>query len=634
MRAMQGKWMQVLWGLVFAVATGHAQSPAETLNGKTIHLIIDPVPGAAFYFQNDTVPMTKVSPHEWVVTTSGQDPLLTDFNLRTNWTRDKAETFAWKVTPQGLSQAEASRFPLAAFQGQSELWIVVDPAGPVTAPPVVSLKQPKVVHILNPWPSTAPQMRSGIVTRSMFVTPGTCGWFSVLLLGPNLGSGHFMAIGGDESYGKNGWVGHDDFDFNELFAGKGDTLWLNTEANAWSTANPGMEGLCEYGMRFTVHDMSRNHPDFDFANISGSQLTTGMVKPRLGPGRKPSSTQKSLPAPQTYDTFDTWWITDTTATDTTMRNYPGCAEITLKKTKDGGWRYDSYWDSPIDHGFFPTTGLVDPYPSEAATTCAVTPPPGNEFVAPKEPKRNFNFCVESHASFIYVKGQKFHINGDDDLWIFINDKLVVDRGGIHPPVSDSVDLDQLGLVQGQDYAWDIFQCDRQPCASTLRLSTNIYFKQKSPLNWVLETNSNGVQKIQFSKIIGASEKCAYASSDSTQYTTVALKMELHYSLDGLWSKQDDLSEGTNHNGGIILSGSNVTLDTTKLRAAELRPGAYRIVAYEPANPKTMTFFQFRVSGATTALQRKLAPRGMRHKTGALPNALGRRVKAKVLPRTL
>jgi hypothetical protein len=154
------------------------------------------------------------------------------------------------VTPQGLSQAEASRFPLATFQGQSELWIVVDPAGPVTAPPVVSLKQPKVVHILNPWPSTAPQMRSGIVTRPMFVTPGTCGWFSVLLLGPNLGPGHFIAIGGNESYGKNGWVGHD---------------------------------------------------DFDFATISGSQLTTGMVKPLLGPGRKPSSTQKSLPAPQTYD---------------------------------------------------------------------------------------------------------------------------------------------------------------------------------------------------------------------------------------------------------------------------------------------------------------------------------------------
>jgi fibro-slime domain-containing protein len=183
----------------------------------------------------------------------------------------------------------------------------------------------------------------------------------------------------------------------------------------------------------------------------------------------------------------------------------------------------------------------------------MTSPPGNEFVAPKEPKRNFNFCVESHASFIYVKGQKFHINGDDDLWIFINDKLVVDRGGIHPPVSDSVLLDTMGLNQGMDYSWDMFQCDRQPCASTLRLSTNIFLKQKWPLNWDLKTASNGVQKIQFSKIIGASEKCAMR------------------------------------------------------------------VPTRPNIPR---------------LHRKLAPRAMRHKTGALPNALGRRVKAKVLPRTL
>ncbi len=205
----------------------------------------------------------------------------------------------------------------------------------------------------------------------MFVTPGACGWFSGLLFGPNLAPGHFIAGGLDESYGKQGRFSTADFDFNELFAGKGDTLWLNTESNAW-----------------------------------------------------------------------------TTAVDPSLRNVPGCAEITLKKTNDGGWRHFSYWDSPIDHGFFPTFDLSDPFPGEAASTCAVMPSPETQYVTQSEVKRNFNFCVESHGTFSYVKGQKFQISGDDDIWVFINDKLVIDRGGVHPPASDSVLLDTMGLNQG------------------------------------------------------------------------------------------------------------------------------------------------------------------------------------------
>jgi fibro-slime domain-containing protein len=98
-------------------------------------------------------------------------------------------------------------------------------------------------------------------------------------------------------------------------------------------------------------------------------------------------------------------------------------------------------------------------------------------------QRDMNYCFESHASFKYEPGQVFNFSGDDDMWVFINNQLVIDLGGIHPALPGRVDLDTITtpakLVEGTIYPIDIFFCERNIRSSNVRLSTNIYFAQSS-----------------------------------------------------------------------------------------------------------------------------------------------------------
>jgi len=87
---------------------------------------------------------------------------------------------------------------------------------------------------------------------------------------------------------------------------------------------------------------------------------------------------------------------------------------------------------------------------------------------------NLFFCFESHATFIYDPEQVFAFSGDDDIWVFINNKLVIDLGGGHLAAPGKVKLDTLGLTAGNEYNIDIFFCDRRSTMSNVRINTNMY----------------------------------------------------------------------------------------------------------------------------------------------------------------
>eukprot|EP01117_Protostelium_nocturnum_P006016 TRINITY_DN2163_c0_g1_i1.p1 TRINITY_DN2163_c0_g1~~TRINITY_DN2163_c0_g1_i1.p1 ORF type:complete len:629 (-),score=164.49 TRINITY_DN2163_c0_g1_i1:127-2013(-) len=90
------------------------------------------------------------------------------------------------------------------------------------------------------------------------------------------------------------------------------------------------------------------------------------------------------------------------------------------------------------------------------------------------PYHNFGFCMESHSVFTYRGGEVFNFTGDDDLWIFVDNRLAMDLGGLHPARYGNINLDTFGgLYKGATYNFDIFYCERHTFFSTIKVQTTI-----------------------------------------------------------------------------------------------------------------------------------------------------------------
>ena len=56
---------------------------------------------------------------------------------------------------------------------------------------------------------------------------------------------------------------------------------------------------------------------------------------------------------------------------------------------------------------------------------------------------NFGFTTHVLRHFTYRKGQTFTFTGDDDVWVYVEGKQVIDLGGLHPSRSRTVNLDDI-----------------------------------------------------------------------------------------------------------------------------------------------------------------------------------------------
>lgn len=96
---------------------------------------------------------------------------------------------------------------------------------------------------------------------------------------------------------------------------------------------------------------------------------------------------------------------------------------------------------------------------------------------------NYHFSMKSHSKFVYKKSDnlEFHFAGDDDVYLYINNQLVMDLGGAHESrsedllLNDLVESGELDLVDGKVYSFDFFYMERHAWASNISIQSNINF---------------------------------------------------------------------------------------------------------------------------------------------------------------
>jgi len=193
-----------------------------------------------------------------------------------------------------------------------------------------------------------------------------------------------------------------------------------------------------YGWGLPGGDGYYGHPDFE-VNPTTYGLDTGIVENDLGLDKKPVyAGQAGNPWTSGQVNFDQW--------------YRDTANINMSKADNLTFTYDGSKYVYENSFFFPIDGELL----------------GNDGRA-----NNYHFTLEMHSQFTYQGGETFSFTGDDDLWVFINDELVIDLGGVHGAMSASVNLDTLGLTIGENYDFDLFFAERHTTASNFKVQTTI-----------------------------------------------------------------------------------------------------------------------------------------------------------------
>jgi len=246
-----------------------------------------------------------------------------------------------------------------------------------------------------------------------------------------------------------------------------------------------LAGKCVLRVPALFRDFQHTHSDFEQAGCGSQTAVPGIVQNGLSPRGKPVLAANGPKVCIASAASFAEWYTNT------PNNSPIVGELVLFDNGNGGFvnRWGANGErwteggTPLDGTpfFFP----IDNSPKALTDTRydAATGPPyaadltWESAVVPGAGQHNFHFTTEVRYWFVFeaAKAASLAFTGDDDVWVFVNGKLALDLGGLHPPASGSVVLDAAaastyGLADGKVYAISIFHAERHTEGSSFRLT--------------------------------------------------------------------------------------------------------------------------------------------------------------------
>ena len=486
--------------------------------------------------------------------------------------------------------------------------------------------EPKVVRLKSPWENMSPSMvieSTGDIIKMGPLTD-TCGWYTgTVYKHTDDWKVYFKQSFGMERYGGKGTVdeyGNLDslISLDSLMALQ-DTVWVypnpkNSYYPNDTTEYPGILGICpSLKISALVVDWAgesyHDSVDVDFGNIVyGNPYTSmygrnqngeldslkacsghvpGMVQDTLvngAPARKDSSEYPWHLCTAAHE-IEKWFIPQVVATDAAGKEYRNgvCRDISLSLDDEGFWQADftneeGDCNDSINPGFYP----IDDF--KYLDSAGKIPNPKFDWNI-SGCRHNYSFAMKVSAQFKYVKGQYFEFRGDDDVWVYINNRLVVDIGGCHNPVEGGVNLDTIGqndpsqkLIEGREYPFHIFFSERNATGSNFKMRTSINLQTQKTYYPVEETTTDGTIKFSILQLLMDESISCDVSSTSKIDTMPAQSLFVLFGDDDRIPPEGlELMPGTIAGIHIDENMAGFVIDTVAIvRNRSLAPGSYML----------------------------------------------------------